>query len=346
MNIFTRSKLNPILKPNKNNAWESRKVYNSGVIFENNQYSLFYRAVGNDWISRIGLATSTDGEKFTTAKKPLLSPTEKFEEKGVEDSRIVKIGDKYFLTYTGFDGATARLKLATSKNLNNWKKVGVLFPDWNFFTNKNFIVTWDKAFNDAHEDINWSKAGGIFPELINGKYRMLFGDRNIWHATSDDGLKWSANNKPFLEPRKGSFFDSTHIEMGPPPIKTKKGWLVLYHGINKKIEYKIGFVLLDLKDPTKIIYRSRKPIFEPSEPYEINGLVDILPGGFDAPKKMNTKQIDVFVTKNKQLKKMPKVVFCCGAVLRNNKLRIFYGASDSVICTATAKLEDILKTVK
>jgi len=76
---------------------------------------------------------------------------------------------------------------------------------------------------------------------------MLFGEFDIWFAESDDGVKWIGDQTPFLKPREGDYFDNTYVEMGPPPIKTEKGWLVLYHGIDKAICYRIGFILLDLK---------------------------------------------------------------------------------------------------
>lgn len=134
--------------------------------------------------------------------------------------------------------------------------------------------------------------------------------------------------------------------MGPPPIKTKKGWLVLYHGINDTHWYQIGFLLLDLKNPRKILYRSNKPIFKPEKDYEMSGIVDVLPGGLAAMQKMSKKELKTFLTKHDAKGTMPKVTFCCGATVNDNILRIFYGASDSVICTATADINDILRLAK
>lgn len=96
--MFIRSKNNPILKPDKNNDWESRKVYNCGAIYENNQYHLFYRAVGDDWISKIGYAVSDDGENFKRFDKPFLFPETDLEKRGLEDPKISKINDIYYLT--------------------------------------------------------------------------------------------------------------------------------------------------------------------------------------------------------------------------------------------------------
>ncbi len=343
--MFTRSKYNPILRPNENGDWESRKVYNCGAIYENNKYHLFYRAVGDDWISRIGYAVSEDGENFRRFERPILFPESGLEKRGIEDPRISKVKDKYFLTFTAYDGNAARLNFAVSEDLKNWEKRGVMMPDWNSEKAGVFRVKWDEARNTVAAKKEWSKAGGVFPEIISNKHWMIFGDSNIWLANSDDGLKWKPVWEPFIRPRKGSYFDSAHIEMGPPPIKTGAGWLVLYHGIDDKIVYRLGFLILDLNDPAKILYRSAKPIFEPEKPYELCGLVDILPGGLKAMEKMSKEELNEFLEKHKQSGRMPQVTFCCGAVVVNGILRIYYGASDSVICAATARMEDILKVI-
>ncbi len=338
--MFTRSKNNPILKPNKNHDWESRKVYNCGTIYEDNKYHLLYRAVGDDWVSRLGYAVSEDGENFKRFNKPLLFPETDLEKRGLEDPRISKVNNKYFLTFTAYDGVVARLNFATSQDLKNWQKQGKILPDWDFKKAGGFLVDWDEARKETEKE--WSKAGGIFSEIINNKYWMLFGDSNIWLVSSDDGIKWEPIWEPFIKPRKGNYFDNAHIEMGPPPIKTDVGWLVLYHGIDKEIYYRLGFLILDLNDPTKILYRSEKPIFEPEEPYELSGIVDILPGGLKAMGKMSKEELAEFLKTHEKTGRMPKVTFCCGAVMVDGILRIYYGASDSVICTATAKLDDVL----
>ncbi|MFH0819926.1 MAG: hypothetical protein V1892_02745 [bacterium] len=338
--MFKRSKKNPILEPDKNHPWEALKVYNCATLYEDNKYHLFYRGVGKNWVSSIGYAVSEDGEKFTRFSKPLLKPDNELEKQGVEDPRITKINDTYYLTYAAYDSHTARLNLATSKDLKKWQRYGPILPDWNFKKAGGFLIKWDEARKRGGSD--WSKAGGIFPEKIDNKYWLLFGDSNIWLANSQDGLHWQPIWQPFVKPRKGDYFDQAHLEMGPPPIETKKGWLVLYHGIDDKIVYRLGFLLLDLRDPVKILYRSEKPIFKPKELYELSGLVDILPGGFKEMGKMSKEKLAEFIKKEKKIGKMPQVIFCCGAVVAGDILRIYYGASDSFICTATNKLDNIL----
>ncbi|MFH0951053.1 MAG: hypothetical protein V1765_01090 [bacterium] len=340
--MFIRSKNNPIIKPNRQRDWEARKTYNPGVIWHKGKYYLFYRAVGTTWQSAIGLATSVNGERFNKLAKPIISPGAGLESRGVEDPRVVRVDKKFFMTYTAYDGQAARLNLAVSSDLKKWKKIGRTLPQWNAKKAKAFRTKWDPAQNTKAAKTDWHKAGGIFPEKINGKYWMIFGDSHLWLANSADGLKWQPVWQSFISPRSGHYFDSVHVEMGPPPIKTDKGWLVLYHGINNKIEYKLGYLLLALDNPTKILYRSQQPIFTPQMPYEISGLVDILPGGFKAMECLSPKALQTFIAHNKKIGRMPKVIFCNGAVVRNNKLEIFYGASDSVICKATADLKKVL----
>ena len=346
-NIFIRSKLNPILKPNPKNTWENFKLYNPGVIYFNNQFHLYYRAVGQEknWQSAIGYAVSGDGEHFKRFKKPLLKGEGLFEKRGLEDPRVTKINNNFYMAYAAYDGTTPRLSVAISKNLKDWKKYGPCLTNFSFENADGVFMSWKNGelFKKTmkHE---WSKAGGIFPEKINNKYWMLFGEYRIWKATSKDGKIWQADKKPFLKPRSGNFFDNTYVEMGPPPIKTKLGWLVIYHGIDNKMFYRLGYLLLDLKNPNKILFRGKNPIFGPEKKYETQGPVDIISGGIKMFQKLNKKEKKSLIQKLNKNNLMPKVVFCCGAVLIKDVLRIYYGAGDSVICTATASLNKILKS--
>lgn len=348
--LFIRSEHNPILRPNSKNLWEAKKLYNPGAIFHDGKFHLFYRAVGSgvDWKSAIGYAVSDDGENFERFDTPLVTRVAEYEKRGIEDSRITKIDDTFYMAYAAYDGITPRLCVATSKDLKEWTKHGPVFSGWMFDKAGGVRTKFDengKPFNKPRL-VEWSKSGGIFPEKINGKFWMIFGEYRMWFATSDDGIKWTGDQIPFLAPREGNFFDNIFVEMGPPPIKTEKGWLVLYHGIDDKHCYKIGFLILDLENPKKIIFRSNLPVFEPTKNYEMSGIVDVLPGGLKEMQKMSEEELKKFLTKNIDKGTMPKVTFCCGATVVNEELRIFYGASDSVICTATANLNDILALVK
>jgi len=354
--FFTRSKYNPILKPNLNHDWEALKVYNPGAVFHNGKYHLFYRAVGSgaDRHSVLGYAVSEDGEHFRRFSKPILDrdSNNQFEFRGLEDPRVTKIGDKFFMAYAAYDGKVPRLHVATSLDLKHWVRHPLAFENFRFTEMGGVYVRWKdgkpvesykprSSFSD-----DWSKAGAIFPEKIGGKYWMLFNEFRIWLANSDDGIKWNALSGPFLTPRKNTdLFDNVFVEMGPPPIKTEKGWLVFYHGVNDAIQYHLGALLLDLNDPTKILYRLKKPIFGPREKYELSGIVDIIPGATKLLEEGKEQELKVLLKKAEQEGFMPQVTFIPAAVVVNDVVRIFYGASDQSICTATAKLDDILSVI-
>ena len=357
--LFTRSKHNPILKPNPRHKWEALKVYNPGALYEKGKFHLFYRAMGKgeDWHSSLGYAVSEDAEHFQRFPKPILvpNPNNKLEKRGYEDPRITKVDNTYFMTYAVYDGIEPRLNIATSRDLKIWQKHGQSFADFKFIKMGGVIPRW-KTGKLRNSRIpkgkdERSKAGGIFPEKIKDKYWMLFNEHRIWLAHSENGTDWKVIPKPFLKPRQGDYFDDFFVEMGPPPIKTDQGWLVLYHGIDRKIYYRLGFLLLDIGNPSRILYRSKEPIFGPKESYELGKLIgktfiDVIPGGLDAIQSKNSEDLKKYLEELDKKKMIPKVIFCCGAVVVDGILRIYYGASDTFICTATAKLDDILKTVK
>lgn len=337
--IFTPSKNNPIIKPNSKIPWASMATYNPGLIYEKKIFHLFYRALGQAFVSKIDHAISKDGVHFKKDLEPDLKIELDIEKNGIEDPRITKIDKTYYLTYTAYDQKSARLCLATSCDLIHWHRHGSMLTDWNFTKAGGFTDNCDDAQKTKEAKTDWSKAGGIFSEKINNKYWMLFGDRNIWLATSTDGIKWRATLKPFIKPRL-KHFDNAFIEMGPPPIKTKKGWLILYHGVNQARTYQLGYILLDLKDPKKILHRSNEPIFSPIEADKFPGLVDIVPGGQAALELMDKNELKKFTNKTKK----PKVIFCNGACLIKDILHIYYGINDTYIGTATAKLKDVLNS--
>ncbi len=348
MEIFKRAQENPILKPNPANSWESLKLYNPGAIFDGKKYHLFYRAIGggSDWHSCIGHALSLDGINFERLPEPALVPTLDHEVRGLEDPRLTKIGDTYYMAHATFDGEDVRLQVATSSDLYTWQKHTPALTGWCFssaggvyrkFTEDGIIIKEKKG--------EWSKSGAIFPEKFDGKFRMLFGEYNIWSASSDDGISWTASRSPFLAARSGDFFDNTFVEMGPPPILTKRGWLILYHGIDQKHCYRLGFLLLDKSDPSQVLYRHPEPIFWPEAHYELSGLIDVIPGGLDKLLKMDKQEQKTYIEELRTKHQLPQVIFCCGSVLRENELRIYYGAGDSVICTATADIGEILKLI-
>lgn len=350
-NIFKRSPLNPIIAPNPNHDWESFKIYNPGAYYEGGVYHLFYRAMnrGENWHSSIGYAFSSDGERFNRLETPILYPEKDDEKRGVEDPRVTKVGETYFMAYAAYDGDDVRLNIAISRDLKKWVKRGRAFSDFRFLERGGSRLhalsgrVVDK--NKRAEGKELSKSGAIFSEKINGKFWMLFGEHNVWLANSDDGLHWNVMPGVFLSPRAEGYFDSVLVEMGPPPIKTEKGWLVLYHGVDKWGTYRLGFLLLDLDEPERIVYRHNEPIFEPQEKYEMQGFVDVLPGGISKMQQMNDAELAKFIEDSTKNKQMNAVIFCCGAVVVGDLLQIYYGAGDSYVCTATASLAEVLNLI-
>lgn len=341
-NIFKRNPINPILKPLEKLPWADYKVYNPGAVNKDGKFYVFFRAIGQSWVSKIGLAIIDEQENIQIEKHPVLTPRAEYEKNGVEDPRVTKIEDRYLMSYTAYDGECARLAIASSGDLKNWQSHGLAFSEFDARRAGSFVLDGDIAQHTKAARHSWHKAGGIFPSKINGRYWMLFGDRNIWLAHSQDGLDWQPVYEPLLRPRPGKF-DSLHIEMGPPPIRTGKGWLVLYHGISRERNYRLGAVLLDSRNPQAVLDRTGFPLFEPSKPYELSGLVDILPGGMEAFSKMEEAGRKKYIRRLIRDHAMPQVVFCPGACLEKYCLTIFYGAGDSVVCQAQADLRELFK---
>ena len=254
---FVRHEGNPILK-SQGDTWEAKDIFNPSVWTDGETIWMLYRAEDNTgpgaWngTSRIGLATSRDGLHFEREPDPVLEPSEEWEiPGGVEDPRMVKVDDTFYLTYTAYDGKTARLALATSGDLHHWTKHGLVFPDR-----------------------GWTKAGAILATPVDGKYWMYFGDDDIRAAHSADLLHWTVIEEPVLRRRKGTEeFDSRLVESGPPPIVTEHGILLLYNGANSQNRYSSGQALFDREDPAKLIARTESPFFEPATTDEIEGQV-------------------------------------------------------------------------
>lgn len=303
-----RFKDNPIIKPNLNNWWEARSVFNPGVYFDGKKVHMLYRAMGDDRISRLGYAYSTDGIHFKGFSKYPAFESEKgnpYERLGCEDPRITKIDDTIYITYTAaavypankpkeitstsFAPFMVRVSLLSTKDFSSYKRHGILMP------NKD------------------SKDAVLFPEKISGKYAMLHRIKPyIWIAYSKDLKKWYGHK--VVAENRNNFWESRKIGAGTNILKTEYGWLNFYHGVDKDKVYRLGIMVLDLKDPSKVIYRSDEPIFEPQKTFEKKGFVD-------------------------------NVVFATGAIEKDDNYLIYYGASDKYICMAHIEKEKILKEI-
>src|SRR3989338_7319427 len=264
-----RAKENPIIIPNPKHSWEEKAVFNPAAIYLDGKVHIIYRAMSNDNTSSFGYATSKDGIHIDyRSSVPIYIPREYFEQKripggnsGCEDPRLTKIGGKIYMLYAAFDG-------------ENPPRVALTYITEQNFLEQKWI--WAKPVLISPPNID-DKDGCIFPELINGQYFIIHrsGDDidSAFSPTLDfDGKTWIEEYR-WIASRSG-MWDSRKVGTATPPIKTRIGWVLLYHGVSEEDGcYRIGAVLLDLKDPTKIIARTDEPIFEPETAYEKVGKV-------------------------------------------------------------------------
>ncbi len=272
-------------------GWESKDLFNPGAVVRGGKVYLLYRAqdsIGKPaGTSRIGLAWSADGIRFTKNQSPVLYPADDFMKKyewegGCEDPRIVRAKEGlYVMTYTAFDGRLARLAVATSPDLVRWKKEGLAFGDAN---GGKYRDRWSKSGSI----VSVSEGEDLVAVRIRGRYWMYWGEGNIHLATSDDLLRWTpvedekGDLLPVLAPRPGSF-DSFLTEPGPPAVMTERGILFIYNSSNSRSggdpalpggAYSAGQALFDRDDPGRLLERSASSFFRPEKRTEIAGQVN------------------------------------------------------------------------
>lgn len=306
---------NPLIQPSGKN-WESSQTFNPTVVRLDGRFHFLYRAVGDDGVSRLGYAVSEDG-RFINYRHPdpVFSHSlanSKFTPQyfynpsggswgGAEDPRIVQVGqeDRLYMTYTAFIDRprVGFSSISVSDFVNgrfNWTPPIIISPPGQ--THKNWV---------------------IFPEKIHGQYAILHAITPHLMIEYFDDLNFDGRTvidhsiDPQLAPPVNSAWDRRLRGAGCPPIKTEHGWLMFYHSM----DYKVGAMLLDLSDPTKIIYRARSPILESLASYENQG--------------------------NK-----PGIVYVSGAVVKDGKLFVYYGSADNYVCLATADLDQFLSDLK
>jgi len=259
---WDRASQSPILSP-QGDGWESAGVFNPAVVMHDGKFVMLYRAQDKQGTSRLGYAESSDGIHFTRRPEPVFSPEADYEKNGgVEDPRLVKFGDTYYLTYTAYNTKDAQLSLATSHDLIHWERKGVILPAYK--------GNWNTG---------WTKSGAIVPEKIDGKYWMYFlgttPDKNdqMGLAYSTDLIHWTEATKTPVLPRRPGQFDSRVVEPGPSPILTPDGIVLIYNGADDKLVYRTAVAIFDRKDPRKLLYRSEQPIFAPEKEWEKVGQV-------------------------------------------------------------------------
>jgi predicted GH43/DUF377 family glycosyl hydrolase len=298
---------NPIISPIKEHAWESKATFNPAAIFEDGKVRILYRAMSEDNTSVIGYASSVDGVHIgKRLPEPIYVPREDFERKnvpggnsGCEDPRVTKIGDKIYMLYTAFDGKGPPRVAFTSISCKD-------FGDHNWNWTKPVLIS-PPGMDD--------KDAALFPKKIGGKYWFLHRlGSDIWIDSVDnldfDGKTKFLGGKILMRPRDTEW-DSKRIGGTSPPIETEYGWLLFYHGISKRTShYNVRAALLDLTDPTLVLYRTHDPLLEPEMPYEKNGIVQ-------------------------------NVVFPCGAVLMKDQLYVYYGGADQFVGVATLDMKII-----
>ncbi|TSC70071.1 MAG: Glycosidase ph1107-related protein [Parcubacteria group bacterium Gr01-1014_46] len=325
--IMERHHGNPIIEPIHGSPWEGEGTFNPAVVEDDEGIiHLLYRAVGNDGISRIGYARSLDGKDFSNRYPyPVFEPARGYGMPdgrvamgplsynpyiytsgggwgGAEDPRAVLIEGRVYMMYTAFEGWNSMRIALTSISVEDFKA-----GKWKWKKPK--LISSPK---------NRSKNWLLFPEKVNGKFAIL-------HSISpkvlveyiddldsfDDVIHSPRPEGP--QPGRKNAWDHLLKGSGPPPVRTELGWLLLYHALEKSDtgKYRLGAMILDEKDPTKVLYRSAHPILSPDMHYENDG--------------------------------KPGVVYASGTVVRGDDLYVYYGGGDKVVCVATTPLKKFLK---
>lgn len=322
---LTKSVHNPILRPGSH-PWTAEAVLNPAAAVLNGRTHIIYRAIGMDGISRLGYASSPDGVIFDKRLpypvyvarntqniamhlrrySPVMYPSGG-SWGGCEDPRMVIIDGRVYVTFNMFE---------------NWRlRVAVISINQEDFLAERFH-RWEGPIILSHgdRDKNWV----LFPEKIAGQFAVLHSiigenDNRVRVEYTDDLETLAQRDFKSLDPQQ---IPDKHIawhvhtrSAGPPPVRTDKGWLVLYHA-NDALEpnkYKVGAMLLDLVDPTKVLYRAVAPIISPNEHYENHG--------------------------------KPGIVYAGGAVVRDGKLFVYYGGADRVICVATTPIDRFVDAI-
>jgi predicted GH43/DUF377 family glycosyl hydrolase len=316
---------NPIIRPRPEHVWESKATFNPAAIYEGGKVHILYRAIGDSDTSVLGYASSSEGFEIEERLSwPVYIPREPFEgvattsleaEPGIgayasggggfggcEDPRLTRLDDRIFMAYVAYDGRSG------PRAALSWIKVQD-FLDKRWCWSRPVLISPPGVIN---------KNASILPEKINGKYvifHRIFPDIYIDMVDDldfDGQTKWLSGQ--FKIRARPDSWGSRKIGAGPPPIKTEEGWLLIYHGVDESDEYryKIGAMLLDLDDPTKVIARCKEPVLSPEAWYENEGL-------------------------------KYGVIYPCGAVVLEGRLIVYYGSADKFVSVAWAPLDEFLE---
>ncbi len=332
-------KLGSILEPTKN-RFESKAVLNPACYQEGEFVHLFYRAIDQKNKSSIGYAKLKGPTQIVERwSQPIITRDYAYEKAGVEDPRITKIGNLFYLTYVAHDGKNAVFCYATSKDLVRFQKHGIISPQITYdeaakifqqekLKDRYFMF---EAYYDefAGKDVQlWEKDAFFFPKKINGQFALLhrvLPDIQIAYFKKFEDLKkrtfWERYLRhlaKYVVLENKYWFESRNIGGGAPPIETDEGWLLIFHTVeelNKARVYHASAALLDKKNPTKVIGRLNHPLFSPTEAWEKKGFVS-------------------------------NVVFPTGTAIFGGDLYIYYGAADKRIGVAKTNLQKLLQALK
>lgn len=334
-----------ILLEKTNNGFENESVCNPAAIREGNHVHLYYRAIRQGNYSSVGYCKLDGPLKIIERReKPILFPEEPYESQGTEDSRISKVEDTYYLTYSAYDKVNVFGAYATSKDLITFEKQGIITPKFTYREFKHFIECC-KGLSDKYlfhyklfkehglgEELSrklyvWDKNLFLFPKKINGKFALIHRIHpgiqmvyfeNFNELNYDFWKDYMMNLEKYIIMDPKLHHESSHIGGGCPPIETKDGWLLIYHAAEDTPEglvYHASAALLDLADPQKELARLSQPLISPTYVWEKEGVVR-------------------------------NIIFPSGAVVFENRLYIYYGAADSRVATASVALSELLNELK
>ena len=250
---------NSILRPIASNPWESRRVFNAAAIEVGKRVHMLYRAMGDDGISRIGYAASSDGYTIDErSPTPIFEPNNNAEDYGCEDPRLIYFDNQIIMTYTAL----------TEVDRQQHYQISVTSISVDDFLSKQW--KWNERILPFKGVRN--KDAVIFPKKVGGRYVMFHRlEPDMCVAYSEDLKRWY-DIRAFVRPRTRSW-DCWKIGAAGPPIELNEGWLVIYHGVSFEKVYSLGVLLLDRNDPETILYRSETPILTPVTDYERFGKV-------------------------------------------------------------------------
>ncbi len=292
---LTRYSRDPVLGPVPEHAWERAAVFNAAAVFEDRKYHMIYRATDigghesfGDYKNALGYAWSENFVDWQRLPEPILTNDVPQELRGPEDPRIVKLEGRFYMTYTGFGGrfpGDHRICLAISDDLKHWERQGVLLDEEN-------------------------KNAAFFPQKFGDDYLLLHRrGADIWIANTPDFKNYS-DHTSIMAPIAGGW-ESRKIGIAGPPVLHDQGWLLIYHAVDEKFQYRLGAALLDRDNPRRVLARYSQPLISSEEEWERQGPV-------------------------------PNVIFSCATIERDDRYDIIYAGADSMIGSAFILKSDVV----